>query len=56
MGQGMSDDDPPLTELSDPEFIARWAELRQRVAWGHVEDRARYQDAAAEYRRRLDGR
>lgn len=50
-----------LRELSDPEFMTHWAAVRLRLALTSVRDpeHARfkhlYDDALAEYRRRMDG-
>jgi hypothetical protein len=50
-----------LQELSDPEFFAHWAAVRNRVLSTpkgrpeHREVRRRYDAAAAEYRRRIHG-
>jgi hypothetical protein len=48
-----------LQELSDPEFFAHWAAVRERLSRipkgepGHPQIKARYDDVTAEYRRRL---
>ena len=48
-----------LQELSDPEFFAHWAAVRDGLFRtpkgkpGHPEIKARYDAVAAEYRRRL---
>lgn len=47
-----------LQELSDPEFFAHWAAVRNRLLGtpkgkpGHCEVKRRYNAVAAEYRRR----
>ncbi len=54
-------DHASLRELPDPEFIALWASLRDRLTRtptgspGHPEIKSRYDAAKAEFRRRLDG-
>jgi hypothetical protein len=48
-----------LRELSDPEFFAHWAAVRDRLSRtpqgkpGHPEIKARYDAVTDEYRRRL---
>jgi hypothetical protein len=60
-GPAQAGHDSDLRELSDPEFFARWAEVRQRYAVtpksspGHPESKQDYDAAVAEYRRRMDG-
>jgi hypothetical protein len=50
-----------LQELSDPEFFAHWAAVRNRLFGtpkgkpGHCEIKRRYDAVTAEYRRRIDG-
>lgn len=60
MGTHASIDSAELRELSDPELITRWAELRQRIALSvgkSVSDdlRRAYSAMSAEYRRRITG-
>jgi hypothetical protein len=56
---GTGADGVALTELGDPEFFTRWAELRQRVALGGKsvpgELKRDYAALSAEYRRRTNG-
>ena len=50
-----------LQELSDPEFFAQWAVVRNSLFSvskgepGYCEVKRRYEAVAAEYRRRIDG-
>lgn len=50
-----------LRELSDPEFFAHWAAVRNRLFRapkgepGHYEVKRRYDAVTAEYQRRIDG-
>jgi hypothetical protein len=61
VGAGSLEQRVSLRELSDPEFITHWAAVRLRLALSSVRDaeHARfkhlYDDALAEYRRRMDG-
>jgi hypothetical protein len=54
-------DDADLEVLSDPEFFARWAAVRSRLALmpktgaGRDEARQEYDAVTAEYRRRMEG-
>jgi hypothetical protein len=58
---GKAADTGNLRELPDPEFIALWASLRGQLAQTPVDSDAhpgikgRYDEAKAEFRRRLDG-
>jgi hypothetical protein len=58
---GDSEQRNSLRELSDPEFMTHWAAVRLRLALTSVRDaeHARfkhlYDNAVAEYRRRMDG-
>jgi hypothetical protein len=53
--------DSALRELSDPEFFARWAQVRLRHAVTpqrspeYAASKAAYDAVLAEYRRRMDG-
>lgn len=55
------DRDGDLRELSDPEFFAQWADVRNRLSCtpkdkpGHYEVKCRYDAMSVEYRRRIDG-
>ena len=60
MGTYASIDSAELRELSDPELITRWAELRQRIAFSvgkSVPDELQraYSAMSAEYHRRITG-
>jgi hypothetical protein len=50
-----------LRELSDPEFFAHWAAVRNRLCGtpegklGHYEIKRRYDAVTTEYQRRIDG-
>lgn len=58
---GQKDRTGDLRELSDPEFFAQWAAVRNRLfsvpdgKLGHSEIKRQYEAVAAEYRRRIDG-
>jgi hypothetical protein len=53
--------DSDLRELADPEFVARWAAVRYRMALApagtpeHTEIKRCYEAVASEYRRRMTG-
>jgi hypothetical protein len=61
VGAGNLEQRISLRELSDPEFMTHWAAVRLRLALTSVRDaeHARfkhlYDDALAEYRRRMEG-
>jgi hypothetical protein len=58
---GTAADSGNLRKLSDPEFITLWASLRGRLARtpadssAHPEVKGRYDEAKAEFRRRIAG-
>jgi hypothetical protein len=58
---GQEDQADDLRELSDPEFLAQWAAVRNRLFYipkgqpEHRESKRQYDAMIAEYRRRMDG-
>jgi hypothetical protein len=58
---GQKDRIGDLQELGDPEFLAHWAAVRNRLARtpegeaGHREIKRQYDAVTLEYRRRIDG-
>ena len=59
--QGAKGQATRLRELGDPEFMAQWAALRSSLFFTPKHEpwypklKRRYDDAAVEYRRRMDG-